>query len=426
MTSASTAWMKLREEVIAEGLVSGTACKVEIQDDYSARFPPLLMEDNLKSLVDALDRCFEYHTQILELDVRAVYAAAEYKQFIDTLRIDQELEGLRHDAQPLRDESASYSQAATAISPDLPYALPAVNAAQGRAERLQRDAANVEAIRARALERWAILERFQAAAYSRHTTPGNAHNFAERAARLRRLLRQDLGEAQARMLALRDGSMLIHNIKFDDPPTTDDVAGRIDLMIEWARGALLNLEKLRNYDVPCSFTIPLVQRWGRNGTRLVTSESFLAKFKNARDGAPIEIEFEVSEALLPKHFRLTELGLAYGNEFEQIHESGTDRAATADDYGRLVVDIQLPAQPGDISPRRAILGEVGLHTGSPPQLVEGPHIENISPVGHWKLGIDPWVVFKDRSDVSIKSGIRNRPLLDFKLHLRGFIAWQAE
>jgi hypothetical protein len=398
----------------------GRAAVARVRTQF--QYEPLLLDHNLDSLVKALERCFAYRKDIRELEVLAVKSELEYEQFKALLPVERRLDEIRHDSSLKSIERAFQQGAAQAFGEGTPLQAGFRALSDGKAGELGEDVTLTDEARSLALARWAILDKYQELYHVRHKEDGNAHNFGQRAERLLGLFEEDVAETLDRASAVRDGLRIVYGYDAGPPPETLTMAS-LDVFISWVRQAARRLDHLREGDVTFDIVVPLVQRWGMGGQQILSSEVFADALAEARDAnGPIRLQFSIGMALIPDGSRIKGLGLAYGNDFAQIKESGIDRNATADSFGRLVVEVETPEQRGVTGAKyrrpNLILGDVGLFGGSGSSaFYRGPAVENISPIGDWTVRVHPWFVFKDGADYKASAGIFEKSLRDIKLTL---------
>lgn len=384
--------------------------KAKPANDYE----PLLLETTLKEASAALDRCLALQRQAYELEISAVKAAAEYELFLQLADLDASLETNALGIPGLQAEESGFRQASSLYTLDKGF--PKHDATlSDRAKAGLTAAAERQAL---SKQRWEVRKKYEAEYHSRHTAPGNAHNFKERMERTVVLLADDLQEAYEKLVGVQRGLKAIY--KKDLPLPALQGEGALDELVLWARDVIrfLDLESQQecNYDL----VIPLSQKWRPSEKPIVTPQVLWQAVD--QQGPQKVIRFELGDVFFnQERVRLRAVGLAFGAEPVGDQVGSMDRYA----YWRLRATIHTPRQPSLTSPGTyysrppIVLGSVSAYGRSiPVAMRSGPECQNIDPRGEWTIVLNKYSVWSDSDAQTVESSPQHaRTIADLKLFL---------
>ncbi|MEQ1881711.1 MAG: hypothetical protein ABL878_12160, partial [Burkholderiales bacterium] len=212
-------WTKLKTQLVEQGALdkffleagemqeTGALADFTIPDEA---YFPLLIETYLREASSHLDRVLSYRREMRELEILAVRTAAEYVLQQEQTEANLKLAVIRLRAAQTRTEQTAQDKAAKAFQAGSAEVAGFRELASGASSRLGQDLADTAA-EAQLLkdihQRDSDYQRLYA---DRHKEPGNAHNYAERAGILLKLLQQDFAFAQKKCQALNSGFTLIY------------------------------------------------------------------------------------------------------------------------------------------------------------------------------------------------------------------------
>lgn len=424
----SNNWSALKETLVKKGRLHSSFLQVisVTPDSLSAeRFEPLLVARNNERLADLLEKCMTLRREIQELEILAVKAAVDYDLFLATSAIDEEAEILRLNNASKAVRVKSESAAASAFGDLSPINSGFKTISDGNSQSLSEELTAGTRLAELIKNRWSNVRTYQAAYHSRYNEKGNAHNYAQRAGNLTRILKRELGEAVQRAVALESGLNTIYGWTPGPLPANYDMFSLDDFVL-WALAARRELGLRSEGESTFDIVVPLVQPWLQNGAGLIAKDVFDKAIGTPTD-QPIVLPFDVSKSLfLGQDVRLRGVGLAFGNKFKQVVASGIDGAETSGRFARLAATLVTPKQvsaSGAESQRPAItLGNVGLHqSGRPDAFSDDVAVENIYPVGKWEVHIHPWIVWKNGDVNKLSDGVDTNPILDLKVTFRAYV-----
>ena len=390
-----------------------------------ATYEPLLFETNLQQLAGHLDRALAYRREVQELEVQAVKAASEYELFIKQTPLNLELDLIRVRRSEKELGAKSQDKAAAAFGGEAALNRGFQEGALGTAAQLRDaiDSAKREEQLLRMLADNATM--FQKAYWDRHTEPGNAHNYSERAKRVGLLFGQDWLLAVAKALMVSGGYRAIYG---EVPPALPALVdkGDLDELVVWSREVVELTQFQAATEFEMDLVVPLVQPRKVNGTGLVTPKQFADAIKATNNGTKgLQLTFDLPPSLfdMGRAVRLRRVGLAYGMQPELVLQSGIDQNDTKQAPYRYRARIFTPEQPAaGTAPARkrpaVRLSAVSLY-GRAPDYSDGSECLNCNPVGSWTIEIDPVPVTKPANVAFI--GAPDDPetgWLDLKLFLR--------
>ncbi|MBS0342178.1 MAG: hypothetical protein JSS56_16785 [Proteobacteria bacterium] len=388
-------------------------------------YEPLLISQNLRRLSELCDRCLSLRKEIRELEVLAVKAATDYELFLATSAIDENLEKLRLNQQAKIAAEAGFRQASAVFGRKDEVTRGLSGTLASKAQELELELQSADEISKLLGDRWSAVRKFQAAYFSRTQDLGNAHNFAERAEKLGAILRQCLLEAGDRAKSVYAGLLIVYGRKAT-LPTIDGSLESIDALVIWTLEAQRRLSRSTESESSFDLVVPLVQPWLSGGGSLIAAKDFDRAIAD-HPGRPIKLGFEIPrDVFFGQKVRLKGFGIAYGNSYVLVSQSGIDSAQTADSFVRMAAKVSTPEQfSADGQPYRRpdlFFGNIGLHHSSQPMAyVDGPAVENLDPSGRWEILVHPWLVWKDESSRLVSDGIYQRSMKDLKLFMRLYL-----
>lgn len=418
----NTIFEQSTEDSVRRALQTSSGVDPYPGDEYD--YEPRLIHQHSASIAQLLERVLAYRREARDLEILAVKVAMDQRLFDLVAPIDEELELARlGDPHQLQLAVKSQKEAASNFGEAEPLSAGFSALASGRIAELEVQQSSYEQLCKRIRDRHQGIRDYHDVYRSKHSAPGNAHNYSERANRVIRLMVQDLKETYAKARAVEIGIQSLWQRKFEVP--RPEGLYFIDDMVDWSRDVVRFLEHRAELEVQFDLVVPLVQPWLYGGAAVYPSDEFAKAISNSSAVSPIALTFKLTK----EHFcglrvRALSVGLSYGNETDIVDQSGVDRNATRDTYGRLRTVVVAPKQEYDnsLSPRRPqfVLGSVGLFAGaSATDTCTSNVVYYIDPVGEWNIIIFPFAVFKDGTRQLIKEGLdRTAPLADLKLHFR--------
>lgn len=396
----------------ALGIVPDSGVETEARESYV----PRLLDQNLEAAVDLLDAMMATREKLRDLEILAVKAAADHALFLETRPRQLALDL----AQLNRGETAAVlaSEAAItqAFATDHPLAdgfaagsREAGTAATARAES--------EAAAERLLGEIAEAEtRHETELFARTQAEDNAHNYAERAAVLRRALAEDASDLGARLAAIHSGFIRL-DPGYDGPTPPSRDRRYVDDALFWLRALVRRRNRMLQEFSTLSVTVGLCQPRGETDTAPMSVDAFSEAVSAGGNGqTPIVLEFtlEPADLLTPPTASLSSVGLSYSNE-ASVLSGGLDINATRDSYAHLRATATLPDNDGPA----LRFGTVGVFTGRRPlAIADGVAVENRRPFGPWRIEIDPHMVYKSVRSMPVSKGTGPGLVLsDLKLHL---------
>lgn len=424
-------WLEHKERLAGKGLVHPIFMELHrwsFKADAAHEFEPLLIARHAQRLGELIDRCLAIRKDIRELEVLEVKAATDYDLFNSTSTLDEQMEILRLQMASKASEQAGFEKAAAAFDRASTLEKGLTEIAKGRDAALEKDLKNSGDIRDLITKRWKSLRAYQDAYHARHTEPGNAHFYGERAKLLLEVLTVLMQEALARATALAAGIRRVYHAKMADVPTSVTLQ-TVDRFAVWALKTIQSLSRAAEQETVSEVIIPLVQPWFSSEQPLIKETDFDKAVSEAAGAKPISLWFDLPDnGLLSPRTSLKSVGVSFGNETD-LSGSGIDKNQTLDLFTRLAVKITTPVQEADDGTRYhrppVIIGNVALHGAGSGSTVEGTAIENISPFGRWTIEIHPLFVWKDGSKQSVSApnigNGKSNILKDLKLTLRFYV-----
>jgi hypothetical protein len=419
-------WFAHKDRLVKDGLLDllfATLDDRKFTTTDALNFAPLLIGQHSQRLSDLLDRCLNIRKEVRELEILAVKAATDYELFVTTSQIDEQMDILRLQIDSKTADQTGFQNAVADFAKTATLEKGLSDIAQGRSNALGDDLNVSNQLQSLIQNRWQALRQYQDDYHVRYTTPGNAHNYRERAALLLEVLTILLNEALARATALATGISQVYGVEIKDLPTSVTLR-TIDQFAVWALRIIRSLSRASEQETETEVVVPLVQPWlPPSQTPLVQAADFNAAISNAATGQPISLSFSLPQnGFLDPQTRLKSIGVSFGNPFNQF-SSGIDGNQTTDTFTRLMLKVTLPLQTGEDVPRPPIVfGNVGLFNISQMSLVQGSAVQNLSPFGTWNITINPCVVWKDDAQrlVSTDDAL-SQPISDLKLSLRFYV-----
>ena len=268
------------------------------------RYEPLLLDTLLQEASAALDRCLAFRREAYELEIAAVKAAADYALFKELSTIDEKSEILALAIPRLESETTGYRQASAAYA-DKGFSKHDETLSNSAGAGLKLAARREELIRGR----WEVRRRYEANYNSRHTAPGNAHNFAERWIRTVNLLAEDLQEAYEKLMAVRFVLKAIYREDRGLPVLRGEES--LDELVMWTREVIRYLDVEAQQEVRYQVVIPLAQQWRPSGRPFIEPHAIRAIIA---ESSPVKvISFNLSDVFFnQERVRLRGVGLATG------------------------------------------------------------------------------------------------------------------
>jgi hypothetical protein len=420
-------WITEKARLTEKGLVNATFTQLDdivFTTTGALNFEPLLIAEHSKRLGELLDRCLNIRNDVRELEVLDYKAGTDYDLFINTSKIDEQMDVLRLQINSKAAQQIGFRNAAGAFAKAVTLEKGLSEIAQGLDAALDEDLTSSGELELLIATRWQRLREYQELYHSRHEEDGNAHNYGQRAEFLLGVLNVLLDEALARASALATGIFKIYGVKITEVPTSVTLK-TVDEFAMWALRTIRSLSHAAEQETTFEIVIPLVQPWLPGGTPLIPKETFNKAISNAAQGKPLELPFDLPHNdLLDERARLRSIGMSFGNTFATHQVSGIDQNQTADLYTRITLRIETPDQnPKGKSSHRpdVLIGNVGLHGAVGLSQINGNAVENLSPFGKWKIIIHPWVVWKEGGSRLISTGDHTDRVRDFKLALRFYV-----
>jgi hypothetical protein len=387
-------------------------------------YEPLLLETHLQQLSGHLDRALAFRRELRELVVLAVKAASEYDLFRlqSPLNLALDLERLGREEKTIGAAAQEAAAGEFGNADALARGFAAIAGGTGRQLREAVAGAGREEALLRQIA--ANSAAYQDAYWARHSEPGNAHNYGERARLVGLLYGQDWLIAQAKARAVAAGYARIHGSGAPAVPAMDGIEG-LDRLVVWTREMVELLQVRTSEEVEYDLVVPLVQARTVGGERLITPADFLRALQRTDSGRrPLRLQFTLPPGLFAglTGARLRRVGLAYGMKKDVVEGSGIDRNTTIQAPYRYRARIATPRQAaaGNAAERSrppVMLGDVSLYGGSP-AYSDGQEVTNLDPVGAWEIEVHPVPVVKDDADAGLVFIGGDNAWLDVKLFLR--------
>lgn len=426
-------WVKLKKRLVAGDLLDPVFDDMLGRGVKAARrhvrrgtfYEPLLLENHLQQLSGHLDRALAFRRELRELEVLAVKAASEYDLFRlqSSLNLALDLERLGREEKAIGAAAQEAAAGEFGNADTLARGFAAIAGGTGRQLREAIAGAGREETLLRQIA--ANSAAYQDAYWVRHSEPGNAHNYAERARLVGLLYGQDWLIAQAKAQAVAAGYARIHGSGAPALPALDGIEG-LDRLVVWTREMVELLQVRTTEEVEYDLVVPLVQARAAGGERLITATEFRQAVQRTENGTrPLRLRFTLPSGLFAglAGARLRRVGLAYGMKKNVIEGSGIDQNATIFAPYRYRARIATPRQAaaGSAAERSrppVLLGDVALYGGSP-AYSDGQEVINLDPVGAWEIEVHPVPVVKDDAALApVFIGSVENTWLDLKLFLR--------
>ncbi|TBD01835.1 hypothetical protein ELH24_21775 [Rhizobium ruizarguesonis] len=417
-------WSAHKACLVEEGLLSPLFIQLDditFTTTGSLTFDPLLIAEHSQRLGELLDRCLSIRKDIRELEVLAVKAATDYKLFVRTSAIDEQMDFLRLQVESKIKEQTGFQNAASAFGKAQPLETGLTEIALGLDASLAEDLTTARKLEPLIRSRWEILRDYQDAYHERHCEPGNAHNYGQRATLLLGVLDVLLDEGLARASALAAGIRSIYGTEITDVPTSV-MLKTVDEFAMWALRTIRALSRAAEQETDFEIVIPLVQPWF-SSEPLIQQSDFDDIIKKAAPGQPLELPpFKIpANDFLNERSRLRGIGISFGNDFH-LTEAGIDQNETADSFTRITLKISPPRNDETTDRPDVLICNVGLHGASAMSLVQGSVVNNLSPIGEWKIVIHPLLVFKNGEKRLLSTSDKYTDAVrDFKLALRFYV-----
>lgn len=377
-------------------------------------YEPQLLEDLLNDITELLDRALLYRRDANDLEVLAVRHAVDFKLFLDSDPLDTELAELVLSSDQSQVQATMNAEAAghfAAAATADPLAAGLRSQADGLSQAAGLTLAKEERRKALIRQKAELVRQYQHDMNTRHTTPGNAHNFGERYERVMALLLDDVEEAYVKVQCVALGLKSVLGLDLPVPA----VAGRsyLDALVRWARAAMREASRTMYSECEFDFVVSAVSGSPVTGMAQYDRASMAAAMASEANGTfGLDLSAEFSGF---SHLRTKGIGLSIGFP---LSATSLDR-----DHARLFrvrSVINPPQQRNDLAATGyhrlpIIIGYAGsLYTDNPPQMEEAFHVKNIDPRGTWTIKVDPTV---HGPDLSV--GKRTENIVgDVRLHLR--------
>jgi hypothetical protein len=212
-------------------------------------------------------------SQCLRRLVLEVKAATDYDLFSNTSKIDEEMDVLRLQTDSKAKEQLGFQNAAAAFANAVTLEKGLSEIAHGRDGALDEDLKTSNELKRLIETRWRSLRKYQNDYHARHTAPGNAHNYGQRAELLLQVLTVLLDEALARAAALATGIYRIYGVKIPDVPTRVTLQ-TVDPFAVWALRTIRSLSHAAEQEMTSEIVIPLVQPWLPTQVPLIKADGF--------------------------------------------------------------------------------------------------------------------------------------------------------
>lgn len=391
---------------------------------YRYKYEPLLLNILLPDLSSLVERCLAYRREARELEILAVRSAMDYEQFRATAPIDQQLDKIN--AQNGLKEIAKRTQSAAALAFGGETALERgfASISAGRVDEISQDILDGSNSLFLINQRWKIIISYQEAYWLKNNEPGNALNYAERCKRVYELLEEDLEEAYVKAIAVREGIRQVYDFNLSALPAFNPTSF-LDEFVNWIREAIRFIEYKSQNEIEYSLIIPLTQPWLETGKALVSTDEFSSSLNTSQQSKiPFEVDFDLgADCFFGKSVRLRAAGLSVGTSVAVIMSSGGDRNSISDSYVKTRAILYTPEQVDSKGEHYCrppvVLGNVSTFNGfASPAIEGGASTMNVNPIGHWKIRLEPLVVYKDSTERLLGGEHIDGRLVDLKLHLR--------
>jgi hypothetical protein len=357
-------------------------------------YEPLLIEEWFSDLKLLLERCLAYRKEARELEISAVKAAGEYRQFILLCENNEELEiaALTQEVFAKQESSTEgaalkFAKSTSDLAPGFAANMDAISAQAAAA------LINAETRKSLIVEKWKVLKEQEAMYHLRHTSPGNAHNYLERYKRIVELYCQDLAEAISKAHALSGGISAIYARNSSSPKLSEPFPGYLDKLLLWVRSEAIQIEVDQQDEVEYTIVVPLVQPWRTiDSPGLITKEALKASILSG--AIPVKPNLD-GIFFNQTRLRIKGVGVCFGTEPGPDSSNWHDKIAPV----RLRLTVHLPEQkeiPGVANKRRKrpiVIGSARFLTDeSNSDIYSGRCCANTDPNGEWTIFIEPLAV----------------------------------
>ena len=383
-------------------------------------YEPLLYDRWLDEISAQLDRLLAYRREMQELEISAVKVAADYQLWSKRNLLDLELEKMRLNIAEINIKQETQINAAKEFNSAHELAQGFHALSSGAVKEIDAELKSLSEQKKILEEQYELNKYFQDLFFSRTKSPGNAHNYAERADFVRILLNQDALDCYKKATAIDAGIRQIYGEENPLLPKFSSAAF-INELIFWCRTIMAQQNFRKQWEVEFNIIIPLVQVASPLLSSLVSEKDFVS-VRDANVSGPAELYFTIPDGVFgDRSVRLLGVGVSFGST-PKIQDSGTDKSNTILSYVKHRVCLVPPVQKiQDITNVRPniILGEVSVYGGEGgPCFSNGQECRNLDPIGDWVISVERNPAYKDIAKISLKSGIMGEVINDIKLHFK--------
>lgn len=355
-----------------------------------------------------------------ELEISAVKVAADYQLWSKRNLLDLELEKMRLNIAEINIKQETQINAAKEFNSAHELAQGFHALSSGAVKEIDAELKSLSEQKKILEEQYELNKYFQDLFFSRTKSPGNAHNYAERADFVRILLNQDALDCYKKATAIDAGIRQIYGEENPLLPKFSSAAF-INELIFWCRTIMAQQNFRKQWEVEFNIIIPLVQVASPLLSSLVSEKDFVS-VRDANVSGPAELYFTIPDGVFgDRSVRLLGVGVSFGST-PKIQDSGTDKSNTILSYVKHRVCLVPPVQKiQDITNVRPniILGEVSVYGGEGgPCFSNGQECRNLDPIGDWVISVERNPAYKDIAKISLKSGIMGEVINDIKLHFK--------
>jgi len=376
------------------------------------KYDPYQVEQLVSSTSTLLDRCLVYRRDMYDLEEKAIRRALEYQLFQDQLAPQKSIERsdfVQRQRELERDGQGDAANKFGALNEALPQGFAAISA-KNRDSLDQ--AVQAEIGRKQNVDvKWDALEKFQTALQDRHKTPGNALNYAERYARVRGFLEEDIAIAFQKIRCVALSVKKIWGI--DSPLQLPSEVGYLDYLVTYLRGVIYEVERRTVEEVDFEHIVSLRQPHAKPQYQIINDPVWNQTLDPNTGGGLLT--FTLKDEFLPvfSRLRIRAIGLSY-----EIDVPG-DTAARLRSMAAVVVP-----------PRAENLFSPGSQKSRPPVVIEGvgiydplarpnmyalSSVQNIDPrEDQWQVQVSSNMIWPDAAS----HGKHPANIRDLKLHLK--------
>ena len=184
-------------------------------------YEPLLFESWLHDVAKLADRVLAYRREGRDLEILAFKAAMDYELGQRTIANDRDTQNLLVEKFVKVRARETQDAAAKAFETTGPSQAGFRALAAGRGVELSIEIDEADQRLSLIKEKWEVQNEYQKSYWEKNNEPGNALNYAERAERVYRLLGEDLAEAYAKAIAIREGITNVHGKQLPEIPAIE-------------------------------------------------------------------------------------------------------------------------------------------------------------------------------------------------------------